>query len=343
MPAAVSAAPGDAPRKSDKTDKAEPAWLGEELPLPLAARTPQDLSFKAAAERQYLIFNLLARGKLAFDQGDFALATTKWEALLRLPGLDPELARVVDPLAVEARRKAGTSAPAPAAPVASASSPAPTGDPSAPLSSMAGRGATRSAATVSGQVSGGGERGPGGTVLWLKRRDGSTPRPAPVRGKSISQANKVFSPRVLPVTVGSKVDFRNQDDIYHNVFSLSRPNDFDAGLYKSGESYSRTFNKPGPVQLLCNIHSSMIAYVVVLDTPYYGQADASGSFSIKGVPPGEYDLEAWHEGASAPERSRLTVPTDGVRNLNVRLGSARKPPAFVPDKYGKPRQAQLGY
>ncbi len=64
-------------------------WLGEELPLPLAVRTAQDLAIKVAAEKQYLIFNLLAGGKLAWDQGDFATAAAKWEALLRVQGLDP--------------------------------------------------------------------------------------------------------------------------------------------------------------------------------------------------------------------------------------------------------------
>src|SRR4249920_527118 len=66
-------------------------WLGEELPLPLAVRTAQDLAVKAAAERQYLIFNLLAGGKLAWDGGDFATAATKWEALLKIHPLDPDL------------------------------------------------------------------------------------------------------------------------------------------------------------------------------------------------------------------------------------------------------------
>ena len=85
-------------------------WLGEELPLPLAVRTAQDLAVKAAAEKQYLIFNLLAGGKLAWDGGDFATAAAKWEALLRVHGLDPEIDKVIRPLAKEARARAGGSA-----------------------------------------------------------------------------------------------------------------------------------------------------------------------------------------------------------------------------------------
>src|SRR3954469_2834490 len=92
MPAVAAPTPSDAP-----------GWLGEELPLPLAVRTPQDLAVKAAAERQYLIFNLVAGGKLAYDGGDYAAAAAKWEALLRLPGLDVEVERAIRPLAAEAR------------------------------------------------------------------------------------------------------------------------------------------------------------------------------------------------------------------------------------------------
>src|SRR3984957_8349335 len=77
------------------------------MPLPLAVRTPQDLAVKAAAEKQYLIFNLLAGGKLAWDTGNFAAAATKWEALLRVPQLDPEIERVIRPLARDARGRAG--------------------------------------------------------------------------------------------------------------------------------------------------------------------------------------------------------------------------------------------
>src|SRR5262245_31041639 len=93
-------------------------WLGEELPLPLAVRTAQDLAVKAAAEKQYLIFNLLAGGKLAWDQGDYATAAGKWEALLRVQGLDPEIEKVIRPLAREARSRGGGATPTQLPPIA---------------------------------------------------------------------------------------------------------------------------------------------------------------------------------------------------------------------------------
>ena len=317
-------------------------WLGEELPLPLSVRTPQDLAVKQVAERQYLIFNLLAGGKLAWDAGDWATAASKWETLLRLPALDPEIDRVIRPLAHEARAKAG------GAPVAEATPPAGSASEAAPAVTATAEGppAAREArltVAVSGALSGGGPQGPGGAVICLRRHGGETPRPAPAKGKVISQRNKTFIPHVLAVPVGSKVDFRNEDAIFHNVFSLSKPNDFDTGLYRQGASYSEVFKKAGPVQILCNIHSSMLGYVYVVDTPYYAQADGAGAFTIKGVPPGDYDLTIWHEGASKELHQRLTVGGDGVRGLEIKVAGDRRAPAFLPDKSGKPRQAQLGY
>ena len=305
-------------------------WLGAELPLPLAVRTPQDLQFKSQAERQYLIFNLLASGKVAFEAGDFATAAAKWESLLSVPGLDPEVDKVVRPFAGEARRKAGGKAgdvpPPPAALVAhEEAAPAPA--------------ARKSTVTVEGTVSGGGAAGPGGAVITLRRTDGPMPKASPSR-KVVLQHGKSFVPRVLAIAQGSAVVFRNDDPINHNVFSLS-PH-FDTGIYGAGGENEETFDKPGIVQLLCNIHSSMIGYVVVVDTPYFAQADAAGGFSIKGVAPGEYDLEAWHENASQPARQKLTVSKDGAK-VTLTVAGDKQPPQFPPDKYGKPRQQQLGY
>ncbi len=317
--------------------KGDPAasWLGEEMPLPLTVKTPQDLALKAVAERQYLVFNLLARGKLAWDAGDFATAAAKWEALLRVPGVDPELERVIKPLAAEARTRAGKASLPTADPAATGVAATAPEHPVPPSP-------VHPVVTVSGQVSGAGNLGPGGAVVWLKRADGVTPRPAPLRGRSVTQLNKTFIPRVLPVTVGTSVAFPNGDPIAHNVFSLSRPNDFDGGLYKAGQSFSKTFSKPGLVQLLCNIHSSMQGYVVVVDTPWYGQTDGAGAFLLKGVPPGEYELEAWHESAAGRTvRQRLAVGVEGVRGLVVRMDGEGRAPAAAPDKLGKQGQVQL--
>ena len=91
---------------------------------------------------------------------------------------------------------------------------------------------------------------------------------------------------MLAVPLGTTVEFRNDDRIYHNVFSIAKPNDFDAGIRKTGATYTRTFTHPGAVEILCNIHSTMNAYVYVVDSPFFAKAQASGAFSIRGVAPG---------------------------------------------------------
>ena len=247
-----------------------------------------------------------------------------------MPGLDPEVDKVVRPFADEARRKAGGKGgdvpPPPGARVSH--------EESAPASRK-----RESTVTVEGTVSGGGAAGPGGAVVTLRRTDGPMPKASPSR-KVVLQQGKSFVPRVFAVAQGSVITFRNDDPINHNVFSLSPR--FDTGLYGAGGEKEEIFDKPGVVQLLCNIHSSMIGYVVVVDTPYFAQADAAGGFSIMGVAPGEYDVEAWHENASQPARQKLTVSKDGAK-LALTVAGDKQPPQFPPDKYGKPRQQQLGY
>jgi plastocyanin len=181
-------------------------------------------------------------------------------------------------------------------------------------------------------------------VLWLKRLDGPTPAARPSRRpRVVSQAGKTFTPHVLAIAVGESVAFLNDDPYFHNVFSLSPGQRFDAGLYESGRSYTKTFTKPGPVELLCNIHASMIGYLYVVDSAYFTQPRPSGAFTIRNVLPGRYELNAWHESSASVIKRIVKVGPDGASGLVVRIPGDRAPVVTVPDKYGKPRQAQLGY
>lgn len=328
-----------APKGKPPAEPPPPEWLGEKLPLPLAVQTPEDLAFKAMAEKQYLEFNLLASGKVAWDKGDFAAAADKWEALLRVPNLPAELVTLVTPLVKAARDLAGGAAAAPL-PVAVAQET--NGVTMTPLEPEPPSEARRVSVAVKGVIMGGGPNGPGGAVVWLKRADGPTPRPRATRVKAVVQKDKRFVPHVLAVPVGATVEFRNDDEIFHNVFSLSKPNDFDLGLYKSGASREQVFETPGPVNLLCNIHSSMGGYVYVVPSPWFGQADSSGRFTIKNVPEGNYVAEVWHEFSSKPVTAEVKV-SPGMAELSLTVDGDKRPPAFVPDKAGKPRQPQLGY
>jgi len=325
-----------------------PKWLADDLPLPLPVRTPQDIGFKAAAERQYLIFNLMAGGKVAYQRGDYAAAVEKWETLLRIQGLDPQIEKAVTPFLVDARAKAGHGngqpdhKTEPVEVVPPSEQPTKTAEPRTRTAPVRHSSPT-SQISVSGTVTGGGQIGPGGAVLWLKRLDGSMPRIAPPTNQVVTQREKTFLPHVIAVPVGTTVQFRNDDRIYHNVFSIAKPNDFDAGIRATGATYTRTFSNPGAVEILCNIHSTMNGYVFVVDSPLYAKAQASGAFVIRGVAPGRYELAAWHEAASNITRKTIVVGSDGLHDVSVTVGGDKRPAPFVPDKYGHKRQPQLGY
>ena len=123
-------------------------------------------------------------------------------------------------------------------------------------------------------------------MVWLKRMDGPMGRIVPPANQVVTQREKTFLPHVLAVPLGTTVQFRNDDRIYHNVFSIAKPNDFDGGIRATGATYTRTFNSPGAVEILCNIHSTMNGYVFVVDSPLYAKAQASGAFTIHGVAAG---------------------------------------------------------
>lgn len=111
----------------------------------------------------------------------------------------------------------------------------------------------------------------------------------------LDQLNKTFVPHVLPVVVGTTVDFPNSDPVRHNVFSRSAAKRFNLGTYPRGVTKQVTFDKPGEVALLCNVHAEMSAYVLALETAYYAVSAKDGSYSLKNLPPGKFTVTAWHE------------------------------------------------
>lgn len=129
--------------------------------------------------------------------------------------------------------------------------------------------------------------------------DGTVPGAAAVpRRAAMSQRDERFAPHVLPILQGTTVDFPNDDDVYHNVFSLSSAagkGGFDLGRYPRGASKAWTFDRPGTVQVFCHIHSDMSAVVLVLPNPFFASPDDSHRFTIDDVPEGDYTIVGWHE------------------------------------------------
>jgi hypothetical protein len=133
----------------------------------------------------------------------------------------------------------------------------------------------------------------------------------PEPGRSaMDQRDQTFVPHILAVTVGTTVDFPNSDVTFHNVFSLSKTKAFDLGRYSRGRSKSVRFDRPGVVQVFCDIHSHMRAYILVFAHRYFAVTDRAGTFTIAGVPPGSYTLAVWHEGEVRETRA-VTVPDSG--------------------------------
>ncbi|HEX5131046.1 MAG TPA: carboxypeptidase regulatory-like domain-containing protein [Candidatus Krumholzibacteria bacterium] len=142
--------------------------------------------------------------------------------------------------------------------------------------------------------------------------------PAPGAGKpALRQINQSFEPHVLGVPVGTTVDFPNMDLVYHNVFSYSKTKRFDLGYYGKGKSRRVTFDKPGIVQVFCDIHSTMSAYVLVVDTPFVTQPGDDGAYHFTHLPNGTYTLKVWHPDLG--ERSMTVTVGDIVSTVDVNL------------------------
>ncbi len=150
------------------------------------------------------------------------------------------------------------------------------------------------AGTIKGKVIVRGARDNGDAVIYIEKTPNRT-FPAPKEPLILDQINLTFTPHILPVLVGTTVSFPNSDEVRHNVFSPSPPKRFNLGTYPRGVTRTVTFDKPGEVALLCNVHAEMSAYVIVVESPYFAVTTKDGSYTIKNVPPGKYVLKAWHE------------------------------------------------
>jgi len=155
--------------------------------------------------------------------------------------------------------------------------------------------------------------GSGEVIVWLTpSRPGGPVAPGPM--VRLVQKNKRFTPHVLAVTVGTQIEFPNQDPFFHDVFSIYRGKPFDLGLYESGAVRKVQFSQPGVSYIFCNIHPQMNAAVVVLRTPHFAATGDDGSFRISHLPPGQYRLEFWYEFAAETELAALS------RDLQVASG-----------------------
>lgn len=175
-----------------------------------------------------------------------------------------------------------------------------------------------------------------GVVIYAQRV-GAQPASAVSAHATVLQKGKTFIPHVLPVELGTTVDFPNDDPIFHNAFSEYNGQIFDVGLYPPGKSRSVRMMRPGIVRVFCNIHSTMSAIILVLNTPYFTKTAMNGSFEMN-VPPGEYDLGVFHERATEQQLSglgrRVIVPESGLQLPVIMVSEAGYLIAPHKNKYG---------
>jgi plastocyanin len=150
-------------------------------------------------------------------------------------------------------------------------------------------------------------------VVYLEGPGLAPGKPATV---TLTQKDRRFDPSVVVVPVGSTVSFPNADPIFHNVFSLSRVKSFDLGYYPAGQTRTVRFDRPGVVQVYCHLHADMSAAILVLDTSRWVRPDGAGGFSLQDVPPGDYELIAWHCTAGFFRR-KITVHSHETLAVNL--------------------------
>lgn len=182
---------------------------------------------------------------------------------------------------------------------------------------------------------------PPAVVVWLTAVSKTAPlAPLPPGKFALVQKNRMFTPHLLVIPVGSMVSFPNEDPFFHNVFSLFNGKRFDLGLYEAGGTREVQFSREGVSYIFCNIHPEMSAVVISLSTPLYTVADSAEQFAIHSVPAGEYELHVWIEGAPQPfldQLSRRIALHDGEPgSVSIDASHTYHPADGHLNMYGKP-------
>jgi plastocyanin len=164
-----------------------------------------------------------------------------------------------------------------------------------------------SAGELKGVVTAAGMKNNADAVVYVDAIAGKT-FPAPTAHPKMDQKNLVFAPHVLPVLVGTTVDFVNSDAVLHNVFSPDKCcEQFNLGSWPQGQSRPYTFKSRCMATLLCKVHPEMEGFIVVLPTPWFAVTDKTGAYSIKDLPDGAYTVKVWHPKFKTEASNAVTV------------------------------------
>jgi hypothetical protein len=159
-------------------------------------------------------------------------------------------------------------------------------------------------------------------VVFIPRLPGEMPRPSGER-PVLNQIGRAFIPYILPVVVGTTVEFRNSDPFKHNIFSPDAER-YNLGTWEQGKSGNYTFRRPGIYRQLCNIHPEMLAYIVVLETRAFALTDGEGNFEITSVPAGRHLLRVWGEKLTKEQLDRtFSVRVEEGASVSVEIDLLR--------------------
>jgi plastocyanin len=166
-------------------------------------------------------------------------------------------------------------------------------------------------------------------VAVLDPAEGPAGKPAEAGSAVIDQVHKSFVPRVSVIRAGTAVYFPNSDRIRHQVYSLSPARSFNLKLYAGSAAPPVTFGQAGLVVLGCNIHDSMVGFVAVVDTPYFGRTGPDGRVRIE-APAGRYRLRLWHPELAAAIAPRPVVLAAESQTIELRAARGTDPGAVSP-------------
>jgi plastocyanin len=157
--------------------------------------------------------------------------------------------------------------------------------------------------------------------------DGDAPMPRHLKPAEIEQRGLKFLPMVSVIQTGSRISFPNNDKVKHHIYSFSPAKKFDQKLYSGVAAAPQVFDKAGLVVLGCNIHDRMLAYVKVVDTPWFGKTDAAGVARVELPGAGKYSVSAWHYNMSGAAVDLPLAVKAGDASASLAVKLALKPPA----------------
>ena len=195
------------------------------------------------------------------------------------------------------------------------------------------------AGKIKGNVKVKGLRSPANILVYLTKAPSGSMDPSKTNFV-MDQRNLEFIPHVMPILVGASVQFPNNDEVDHNIFSMSRTKKFNLGSYKPGDSKAVLFDKPGIVEVRCDVHAEMAAYILVMKNPYFAVTDKKGNFQIPDanylqqaglkdqadLATGKYFIKTWHEKLKT-QKEAITITEDG--DVTIQLNLKRGVPSVL--------------